>query len=308
MESIKKIKNIRIKKSEIQRKRDGKIFQWVAFLVLTMFGLFCLYPFANVLLTSFSSLSDIVNSKALVIPYNFTLEAYRYILSIPSIPRGFFISVGVTFTGTILAVFITSFAAYPLSKATLPGKKIFSFLIIFTMFFGGGTVPMFILLRNLGFMGTNFFSLVGIVLPFCLGPFNVIILRNFFKTVPYSLVEAAQIDGAGEFRILFTVMMPLSMSGIVTVALFEAVMYWNAWFWPMLLIRNPDYGTLALVLRSFIVQPVQPGVGEIPSESEMLAETAKSAVIIVSIVPLVIIYPFIQRFFQKGIVLGAVKG
>ena len=161
---------------------------------------------------------------------------------------------------------------------------------------------------RLGFVNKNFSSLFGLVLPFCLNAFNIIILRNFFRTVPESVIESAEIDGAGEFRILFQFVMPLAMSGIVTIALFSVVGYWNDWFWPMLIVRNTEYYTLALVLRELLAQPVQPGVGSPPPDSQLLTEASEAAAIVISILPLIIIYTFVQKFFEKGIILGAVYG
>lgn len=295
-------------KSGLQKAREGRVFKYINAGLLSLFALFCLYPFVNVLFTSFASFGDYVNSNGLVIPYHFTLSAYEYMFSIGRIPKGFIITLIVTFIGTIVTVIMTSLAAYPLTKADLPGKKIISFLIIFTMFFGGGLVPQFLILKGLGFVNRTWTSLLGLFVPFCISAFNVIILRNFFRTVPDSVIESAQMDGASEFRILFQFILPLSMSGVVTIALFAAVGYWNDWFWPMLIIRNPEYETLSLVLRSLLAQPVQPGVGSPPADTQLLAETSKAAAIIISILPLIIIYPFIQKFFEKGIILGAVKG
>ena len=252
--------------------------------------------------------SNRVNSNGLVIPYHFTFGAYSYMFSIGRIPKGFLITFCVSFIGAIVNVVMVSLAAYPLTKSDLPGKKIISFFIVFTMFFGGGLIPQYLIIRGLGFVNKNFSSLFGLVLPFCLNAFNIIILRNFFRTVPESVIESAEIDGAGEFRILFQFVMPLAMSGIVTIALFSVVGYWNDWFWPMLIVRNTEYYTLALVLRELLAQPVQPGVGSPPPDSQLLTEASEAAAIVISILPLIIIYPFVQKFFEKGIILGAVKG
>ena len=299
---------LKFKKSNLQKAREGKVFKYINAALMMLFALFCLYPFVNVLFTSFASFGDYINSNGLVIPYHFTFDAYAYMFSINRIPKGFLITLCVAFFGTIINVTMTSLAAYPLTKRDLPGKKIISFLIIFTMFFGGGLVPTFLIIKGLGFVSRNWTSLFGAVVPFCLSAYNIIILRNFFRTVPEEVIESAQMDGAGEFRILFQFVMPLAMAGIVTIALFALVGYWNDWFWPMLIIRNPEYQTLALVLRDLLAQPVQPGVGSPPSDSQLLAETSKSAEIVISIIPLIVIYPFVQKFFEKGIILGAVKG
>lgn len=296
------------KKSKLQKAREGKVFKWVNGALMALFALFCLYPFVNVVLTSFASFGDYVNSNGLVIPYHFTFGAYSYMFSIGRIPKGFLITFCISFIGAIVNVVMVSLAAYPLTKSDLPGKKIISFFIVFTMFFGGGLIPQYLIIRGLGFVNKNFSSLFGLVLPFCLNAFNIIILRNFFRTVPESVIESAEIDGAGEFRILFQFVMPLAMSGIVTIALFSVVGYWNDWFWPMLIVRNTEYYTLALVLRELLAQPVQPGVGSPPPDSQLLTEASEAAAIVISILPLIIIYPFVQKFFEKGIILGAVKG
>lgn len=287
------------------KKRKIGVFDVVNMALLLLFSLACLYPFVNILLTSFSTEVDYYASTFLVIPMHFTFEAYKYIFLEGGMLQAFFVSVLVSVCGVAYSMLLTSLGAYALTKRNLPGKKILFTFILITMFFGGGVIPFFLVIKDLGLYN----SLLGLIIPFGINSFNMIVLRNFFAAVPNEVLESAKLDGASEFTILFKMVMPLSLAGIATIALFYFVGYWNEWYWPMLLLKDEEKFTLSLKLRN-ILSEMQAAdyYTSIGVDSEKLYSNGQDAAsIIVSILPILCIYPFVQKFFVKGVMLGSVK-
>lgn len=290
--------------SKRKRKKIGA-FEIVNIILLTLFSLACLYPFVNILLTSFSTEVDYYQSTLLVIPRHFTFEAYRYIFLEGGMLKAFFVSVIVAVGGVIYSMLLTSLGAYALTKREMPGRKIFFTFILITMFFGGGVIPFFLVIKDLGLYN----NLLGLIIPFGINTFNMILLRNFFASVPNEVVESAKLDGASEFAILFKIIIPLSLAGIATISLFYFVGYWNDWYWPMLLLKDEELYTLSLKLRN-ILSNMQAAdyYSSIGVDSEKLyANGQNAASIIVSMVPIICVYPFVQKYFVKGVMLGSVK-
>ena len=293
------------KKLPLQRKGKVTTFDVINVIILLVFSAMCLYPFINMFLTSFSTEADYYASTLLVIPKHFNIEAYRYIFLEGGIPRAFFNSVFVTVVGVIYSMLITSFGAYALTKKDLPGKNIIFTFVLITMFFGGGVIPFFLLLKDLGLYN----KLLGIIIPFGIDCFNMIVLRNFYANVPEEVLESAELDGANEFTVLFSLVMPLSLAGIATIALFYFIGKWNEWYWSMLLLQDEDLFTLSLQLRN-ILSDLQASdyYNSIGADSSKLYSKGQDAAsIIVSILPIICIYPFVQKYFVKGVMLGSVK-
>ncbi len=289
----------------VRKVRRTGTFDVVNMALLGIFALLCLYPFVNILLMSFSTEVDYYQSTFLVLPRHFTFEAYRYIFLEGGILHSFFISAGISAGGVIYSMILTSFGAYALSKRELPGKNILFTYILITMFFGGGVIPFFLILKDLGLYN----RLLGLVIPFGIDTFNMILLRNFYANVPGEVVESAKLDGANDFIILFRLIMPLSLAGMATIMLFYFVGKWNEWYWPMLLLKDEELYPLSLKLRN-ILSDLQPAdyYTSIGVDSEKLYSHGQdSASIIVSILPILCIYPFVQKYFVKGVMLGAVK-
>lgn len=286
-------------------KRKIRVFDLFNMIFFGLFALLCLYPFLNQLLISLASPADYLNAKLLPIPYHFNLESYKFVLFQNHIGSAFLISIGLTVVGTGVNMLMTILGAYVLGKEGLPGRKIFFYLILFTMFFGGGLIPFYITVRNLGLAG----SLASLVLPFSINTFNMIILRNAFTAIPKEIYEACEVDGATDFTILFVFVVPMSITGIATVALFYLVERWNDWYWPMLFIHDSELFPLALELRNILSynQSTSGGSGQL-NPALMFSEGQKAATIIVSIIPILCVYPFIQKYFVKGLMLGSVKG
>lgn len=268
-----------------------------------------LYPIINVVSISLSSYTGYVDNPIMLFPAEFSFSAYQQVFQYDMLMSGYGITIFVTVIGTVLGVLLTILTAYPLSKKQFKGKGFFMGMIIFTMFFSGGMIPSFLLVQGIGLLDTVW----ALILPSCLTAYNIILVRNFFASLPESLIEAAEIDGANEPFILFRIVVPLSKSIISTILLFVAVGYWNNYFNAVLYIRSRDLWPLQLVLREIIMSATAMN----QSTGGNLAEMGNSAVqpimlqyasIVVAMVPILLIYPFLQKYFEKGIMMGAVKG
>ena len=245
--------------------------------------------------------------EVVLFPKDFSLAAYKYIFGMNEIWISYLNSIYYTVVGTAVCMVVTISCAYPLSKDKLPGKRIFGFFLMVTMWFSAGTIPMYLNFRDLGLLNTR----SAIILGFACETFNVILMRNFFMSVPKSLEEAAEIDGAGQWRILTKIYLPLSMPAIATITLFYAVAKWNGYFWSMILLNNDKLIPLQVLIKKMIVElkvPMEQADLVDASTQEVTEETVVYASIIVSSLPMLILYPFIQRFFVKGVMVGAVKG
>lgn len=290
---------------KIKRKKKKSIFNIVNTFFLVLFAVVCLYPFLNQLLISFSSPSDFYKSTMIVFPFHFNLESYKFIFFQGRIGIAFLISLGTTVIGGAINMILTTLGAYALTKKNMPGHKILFYFILITMFFGGGLIPFYLTVKSLGLMN----SPLAIVIPFGINSFNLIILRNFFNQVPDSIVESCKIDGANEFIILFKFVIPLSMAGLATIALFYVVERWNDWYWPMLFITDSELFPLALELRNILSFNQSSGIGGGGGLDPglMFQEGQQSATIVIAMIPILAVYPFLQKYFVKGVMIGAVK-
>lgn len=282
-----------------------QVFDVVVMVILVVFAVLCLFPFINLILTSFSTEADYYSSKLIVIPYHFNVEAYRYIFLEGGIPLAFWNSVIMVVCGVCYSMLMTSLGAYSMTKKDLPGRKIFFTMVLITMFFSGGVIPLFLVIKELGLYN----SLAGCIIPFGINVFNMIVLRNFFAGIPADILESAKLDGANDFQLLFLFVLPLTKAGFATIALFYFVGQWNEWYWPMLLLNNEDYYPLALLLRNILSDMQAADYSQsIDVSGELLYSKGQDAAsVIVSIIPILCIYPFVQKYFVKGVMLGSVK-
>ena len=279
-----------------QRMQPFDVFNYFLLLVAT---LVTLYPFWYILVVATATERGFFADYYHIIPKSFTLASFRTALSRPLVYVAFFVSVLVTTAGTALSLLLTSMGAYVLSKNDLPGRNFFFRLIIFTMFFSGGLIPLYILLTNLGMRN----SLLVLFVPNAINTFNLILMKNYFATsVPQSLEDSAKIDGYNEIQILFLIVLPTSMPIVATIGLFYSVYFWNDWFFPLLFISDAKLYPLSMVMRNLVVSATSVFV-----PIDVVPEMLKAAVIAISIIPIVMVYPFIQKHFVKGILLGAVK-
>ena len=286
--------------------RGEKVFNVANIIVLGAVGLLCLYPFLYTLSISLSSATEASRAGFHFFPRQVTFLSYKMVLSDPSILTGYLNTLLRTTLGTVLTLVATCVAAYPLSRREMPHRAMITFLIIFTMLFGGGTVTSYLLIKGLGMINTVW----ALVVPGLITAFNVIIVKNFFQSLPESLIESARIDGAGEWTILFRIYLPLSKPVLATVALWTAVAHWNAWFDAMLYITDDRHQVLQTFLQRIVIQSSTQMIELGVTDSQMMqftGETIKAATIIITILPIVCCYPFIQKYFVKGIMLGGVK-
>ena len=291
-----------------KKKKKISLFDIFNYIFLAVIALICIFPVLYEVLLSVSSKADYLNSNFLVIPFHFNVESYKYIFGQGRVLRAFGVSLFITVVGTLYSMILTCFGAYVFTRKNVPGMKILFTIIIFTMFFGGGIIPFYLLVKDV--VGLN--NIWCLILPFGINSFNMIILRNFFSQVPYELIESAKLDGASEFRILFQIVIPLSKAGIATIVLWYVISYWDAWYWAsFFLSKNTDLYPLALELRNLLQgfsgsNPIDPSIGL--QGEQLFAQGQQAATIVVSIFPILVFYPFLQKYFVKGQMLGAVKG
>ncbi len=291
-------------KRKAAQKRKFTAGKFFLYLILTLLVFACVYPFLNVLAYSFSGYNAVLSGKVTFYPIDFTLSAYQQIIGKQQMWKAMSTTVFVTFMGTFVGLLITTFAAYALSRDTLPGKKILLGLIIFTMYFNGGIIPTFLVVKQLGMYD----SLTSLYIPQAMSVFNFIVMRTFFKQLPESLEEAARIDGASDIAVFFKIVIPLSVPIIATIALFYAVQYWNNYFDALLYIQDPDKYTLQLRLRSLLFADELNSGAASESEVQVMSQSLKMACVAVSTIPILVVYPWLQKYFVKGVMLGAVKG
>lgn len=286
-------------------KQKFTIFDALMYFFIAVLAIICLYPFLNVIAYSLSGANAVLAQEVTWFPKDFTLAAYQNVLARPQIWIAMRVTILVTLGGTAIGLVLTTAAAYALSRENLPGKKVFSGLILFTMYFSGGMIPTFLVVKNLGLYDT----LWALVLPNAVNVFNFVIMRTFFRQLPKELDEAAEIDGATEMQALFRIVLPLSVPIIATIGLFYAVQYWNDYFQSLLYIVNPNKFTLQLRLRSLLYTELTGDVSNSEGIGNMvMTQSLKMASVAVSTLPIIIVYPWLQKYFVKGMMLGSVKG
>lgn len=288
---------------------NDKIFYIVIAIILTIFFLLVLYPCVFVISASFSSGSAVQSGKVVLFPVKFSLEGYKIVFNTNKVWLGFRNSLLYTFGGTIINVVMTMTAAYCLSRRDLPGRNGIMLIFTFTMFFSGGMIPAYMLIQKLGFLNTPW----AVLIPGAIGVYNLIIARTFIlNSIPEELLEASRIDGCSDIKYFLDIVVPLSKSIIAVLVLYYGVGHWNSYFQPMLYLNKPELYPLTLFLREILMaDQIDPSTISDPELQAQLAQTAgviKYALIVVSMVPVMIIYPFIQKYFVKGVMIGSVKG
>lgn len=288
-------------------KIDRQIL-WLNRVIVTFLVVITIVPLIYVLVASFMDPATLINKGISFNPKDWTIQGYQRVFADDSILRGFVNSLFYSFSFSLLTVFITMITAYPLSRPNLAGKKIIMFFFVITMFVGGGLIPTYLLVKNLGMLD----SVWAIIVPGAINVWNIILARTYFSALPKELSEAATIDGANDLQILFKVMLPLAKPIMFVLFLYAFVGQWNSYFDAMIYIKDPDLQPLQLVLRNILIQnqPSQDMVGANTAMAEMkqIAELIKYATIVISSLPLIIMYPFFQKYFDKGVLVGSVKG
>lgn len=274
------------------------------YIVLIFLAIIMTYPFWYVLVMSFSTQSMVNNIGFILWPKGFTLHNVSYIMGFSTFSTSYSNTIYVVVLGTLLSTITTVLYAYPLVRK-VPGTKFFNLLALFTMLFSGGIIPAFLLVRSLGLLN----NLWSLILPMLINPFNLFIMRNFLGEIPESIQESAEIDGASPFVILFRIVLPLSMAGIATIALFYAVAQWNSYFDALIYMSKREKWTLQVLLREILVVAQADGGGATDATmNESMGMCMRLAATTTSIIPLILLYPFLQKYFVKGVTMGAVKG
>ncbi|WP_028552501.1 carbohydrate ABC transporter permease [Paenibacillus sp. UNC451MF] len=292
-------------------KRDNdiseRIFDWIIHIVLLLLVVIALYPLLHVAFSSMSDANQIIAHRGILWkPLGFSLEAYKSVFDNPDILTGYGNTLFIVVVGVVINLFVTALGAYVLSRKNVMWNKVFIFVIILTMFFNGGMIPLYLVVKNVGLMN----SLWATIIPFAVNTFNLIIMRTAFMSVPDSLEESAKIDGANHFTILFKIIIPLSMPVIAVMILYYAVEKWNGWFWASIFLKDRELYPLQLILREILLANSTDSMssGAAAADKFQIGETIKYATIMVATVPILCVYPFVQKYFVKGVMVGALKG
>ncbi len=289
---------------------DGKAFDIGVYIISAIILVLVLYPLIFVVSASFSDPAKVMSGEMWLFPVDFTLDAYVEIFKNDAIWNGYRNTIIYTTLGTAVNILLTTLAAYPLSRKDLPGRNILMFLITFTMFFHGGMIPTFLVVQGLGMVDTIW----AMIIPNAIATYNLIVMRTYFQTsIPWELQEAAMIDGCSNTKMLLKIILPLSKPIIAVMVLFYAVGHWNAFFNALIYLRNDELYPLQLILREILLVSSMGGTEDAGSQFGMddkllLGESIKYALIIVASIPVLIMYPFVQKHFVKGVMIGSIKG
>lgn len=273
--------------------------------VLIFAVLITLYPFLYVFSMSLSDPEHVIKRDVFLLPKGFTLSAYKTLLANPYVWTSYYNTIWYTVIGTAVNVVMTVCAAYPLSRRNFVLRRFVSMMITVTMFIGGGMIPFFIIVSDLGLYNSRW----AMIIPFAASAWNIIVARTFYETISESLAESAKIDGANDITVLIRIMIPLSTPILAVIALFSAVGYWNTYFWAMVLLPDASLQPLQIYLYKILIQLRQDLVGmQIGLNRAIQVEQLKYAGIMITVLPILFVYPFLQKYFVKGIMIGSIKG
>lgn len=294
-------------KSKVKQSIGDSVFMALIYIILIVAAVITLYPFLDVVFSSLTSSKELVeNAKSIfAIPKHPTLDNYRYVLSGNSIFRAYGVTIFRTVVGTTLNMIITVLTAYPLSKKFLPGRSVLMQIFFFTMIFSGGMIPTYLVVKSFKLINTIW----ALMIPSLLNVYNMIVMRTSFEGIPEDLEDAAKIDGCSEWKTLFRIVLPVSKPTLASIGLFYAVWHWNSFFDVVLYVTNRDLWPLQTLLREVVLTM---SMAELNANLADVATPPSSSVIaatvMVSTIPILIVYPFLQKYFVKGVMVGAVKG
>lgn len=284
-----------------------KIFRCINALILTLVTIASLYPVIHVIMASFSDGNMLMAHRGILLkPIGFNTAAYRKVFEYPILIRGYANTIVICAVSIVLSILLTSFGAYVTTRKSFRARNAVMMMIMFTMYFNGGMIPTYMLIKNIGLLD----SMWALILPAALSTYNLIVLRTSFASLPDSLCESARIEGAGHFRILFQIVMPLSKATLAVIVLYYLVARWNSWFDASIYIDTREKYPLQLLLREILIENDNGEMNQNVLEADMqsVSETLKYAVIVASTLPVLCVYPFLQKYFAKGVMIGAVKG
>lgn len=286
--------------------RSEKIWQAINLALLLLLAFATVFPLFYVISVSLTPLEVVAQAGGfLVIPRQITFGAYRFILSSELIPRAYGNTILITAVGTTINMVLTVLMAYPLSRRNLPGRNWLLIFVLIPLLFSGGLIPLFILVKNLKLINTYW----AVVLPGAVSSYNLLLMKSFFQELPQDLFESAYLDGASDLAILFRIVLPLSTPVLATLTLFYGVGHWNGFFHALMFLTDQKMQPLQVVLRDLLIGATRPEVAASLEYTELLpGETLKMAAVMLSIIPLLLVYPFLQKYFTKGLLLGSIKG
>lgn len=292
---------------------DEKRFRMIATIILLIVSVFALFPMVLLVVASFTDETELINRGYQIWPQKFSLEAYRYMgRQASTIVRSYLVTIGTTVAGTVLSVLLTTSIAYPMARKSFKYRNVLSFFVYFTMLFNGGLVPQYIMWTTIFHIKNSYAALIFPNL--LMTAFNIFLVRNFYaNSIPEALLEAAQLDGASEFGIFARVVFPLAKPVVATVSLFSGLTYWNSWTNALYYVQDPKYfGIQNLLMRIMKnIEYLRTGASEMAAEGQVVTlpgNSIRMALAFVGILPIVIIYPMLQKYFIKGVIVGAVKG
>ncbi|MBW7453987.1 carbohydrate ABC transporter permease [Paenibacillus sepulcri] len=292
----------------LYKSKSDRIVDAGIYALLGIFGFLTLFPLYYVFIVSITPYSEVLrNGGFIILPSSLTLEAFQAIFSSRTVPQALKITIFITLVGTFLNLAVTTLLAYPLSKKFIPGRNVVLIVIVFTMLFSGGLIPLYLVVRATGLMNTVW----ALIIPGLVSTFNMLIMKTYFENLPAEVEEAAKVDGCGDVGTLFRIVLPLSAPIMATIGLFYGVGHWNAYFQGIMYLNDKALYPIQVVLRNMIQTPNVSQ--ELAISNPMLLqtlppETIKMATVVVAIIPVLVIYPFLQRYFVKGMLLGSIKG
>ncbi|MEK3913950.1 carbohydrate ABC transporter permease [Paenibacillus sp. FSL H7-0331] len=291
-------------KRTIGKSAGSILLEGVNYTLLTLFALATVIPFVYIIVGSLTPADELTKQGFTLIPTRITFDAYSYLLASEAVIRGLGASLYITVVGTFINISFTVLMAYALARKELKGRQPVLLMVIFSMLFSGGMIPTFLIVKSLGLLDSYW----SLMLPGAINAFNLIVMKSFFQQLPEGLEESAKIDGCNDLGILFRIVIPLSMPAILTFVMFYAVTHWNSYFTAILYINDTEKWPLQVLVRQLIILS-QGGLGESGQDSfNIPAQTVNMAMIVLSTLPILLVYPFVQKHFTKGVMIGSVKG
>ncbi|MGO4272359.1 carbohydrate ABC transporter permease [Paenibacillus sp. TAF58] len=281
---------------------EDRIVNTIVVVILGLTALAAIVPLMYVIAVSITPFSEVLkNGGFILIPKSITFSAYHKLFTETNIPKAFWVTIFITVVGTIVNLILTLLMAYPLSRRNLPGISFFLLMVVFTMLFSGGLIPTYLVVKSLGLLD----SVWSMILPNAIWAFNILIMKSFFENLPEELFESARMDGAKEFRILWQIVLPLSVPSMLTIGLFYMVGHWNEFFQAIMYVTDRNLFPLQVVIREILMLTQQPLEN---AENMLPTETMQMASVVAASLPIIIVYPFIQKHFTKGMLMGSIKG
>jgi putative aldouronate transport system permease protein len=281
---------------------EDRIVNTIVIVILGLAGLASILPLMYVVSVSITPFSEVLkNGGFILIPKSITFSAYHKLFTETNILKAFWVTIFITVVGTLVNLILTSLMAYPLSRRNLPGRRFFLLMVVFTILFSGGLIPTYLVVKSLGILD----SVWSMILPNAIWSFNILIMKSFFESLPEELFESARMDGAKEFRILWQIVLPLSVPSMLTIGLFYMVGHWNEFFQAIMYVTDRNLFPLQVVIREILMLTQQPLEN---AENMLPTETMQMASVVAASLPIILVYPFIQKHFTKGMLMGSVKG